>query len=114
MVLLPPSTAKVCPVMNDAPSEARNAMVSATSLTSPTRPMACVVLLCSKNFSYLSKWHKYHGTRLSNSFCLRFVAHASSLVDLRDDDTGVDRVHADALGRQLESGSPVKGYFLNP
>ena len=53
MVLLPPSTAKVWPVMKDAASEARKAMVEATSDTSPTLPMAWVVLQCSKKALYL-------------------------------------------------------------
>ena len=53
MVLLPPSTASVCPVMKEAASEARKAIVSATSETSPTRPMAWVVLLCSRKALYL-------------------------------------------------------------
>ena len=49
-----PSIARVWPVMKEAESEAKKAMVLATSSTVPTRPMACVVLLCSKNASYLS------------------------------------------------------------
>ena len=47
-MLRPPSTARVWPVMKDAASEARKAIVSATSFTSPTRPMAWVVLECSR------------------------------------------------------------------
>ena len=53
MMLLPPSMATVWPVMKEAPSEARKAIVSATSLTSPTLPMAWVVLQWSKKAAYL-------------------------------------------------------------
>ena len=71
IMLLPPSMARVCPVMKEAPGLARKATVSATwktkvvvlmtstlvlrvskvqtSCTVPGRPMAWVVLLCSRN-----------------------------------------------------------------
>jgi len=51
ITLLPPSIARVCPVMKEAPGLAKKATVSATSCTVPGRPMAWVVLLCSRNLA---------------------------------------------------------------
>ena len=47
----PPSMAYVAPVIQDARSEARNAISSAISSGCATRPSGCVVLLCSRNFA---------------------------------------------------------------
>ena len=38
---LPPSIARVCPVMKEAAGEARNTMVAATSCAVPGRPSGC-------------------------------------------------------------------------
>lgn len=50
MACLPPSTGRLAPVMNDASSDARNAIVLATSSGCPGLPRACVVLLLSRNY----------------------------------------------------------------
>ncbi|KZS17946.1 Uncharacterized protein APZ42_015968 [Daphnia magna] len=50
----PPSTGSVTPVMNEASSEARNAIALATSSAVPGRPRACVVFECSKKLAYAS------------------------------------------------------------
>ena len=49
MAWRPPSTGMLTPVMYDESSDAKNAMVLATSIGSPTRPKAWVVFECSKN-----------------------------------------------------------------
>ena len=49
MACLPPSTGIVAPVINEALSDARNAITEATSSGSPYRPRACVSLQCSRN-----------------------------------------------------------------
>ena len=45
----PPSTGTVAPVMKEAASDARNAMVDATSSGCPGRPSGCVSFECSRN-----------------------------------------------------------------
>ena len=52
MACLPPSTGSVTPVMNDAASDAKNAMALATSMASPGRPRACVLFECSRKRWY--------------------------------------------------------------
>ena len=44
----------VSPVIQPASLDAKNAIKSATSRASPTRPNGCVVLLCSKKREYAS------------------------------------------------------------
>lgn len=46
---LPPSTGTLTPVINEALSDARKAMVLATSSTCPGRPNGCVVLDFTRN-----------------------------------------------------------------
>lgn len=46
---LPPSTGICAPVIKDESSDARKAIVLATSDTSPGLPRACVVFVLSKN-----------------------------------------------------------------
>jgi hypothetical protein len=49
VTLLPPSTANVCAVIKDASSEAKKAIVLATSSTLPCLPIGCVFLqFCMK------------------------------------------------------------------
>ena len=86
ITLLPPSIARVCPVMKEAPGLAKKATVSATwednkggdigihwqrclcyivlkvktSCTVPGRPMAWVVLLCSRNLSICNHQNQQH------------------------------------------------------
>ena len=64
MMLRPPSIAIVWPVMKDAESDARKAIIAATSSTLPTRPIAWVVLQCSKNAAYL---------KLQSNNCVRLI-----------------------------------------
>ena len=52
MAWRPPSTGIDAPVMNDESSEARNAMVRATSSGWPGLPNACVSLLRSRNWKH--------------------------------------------------------------
>lgn len=57
----PPSTGSCAPVMKEASSEARKAMVWATSSAFPGRPSGCVWLLLSKNYNGILKmihWNK--------------------------------------------------------
>lgn len=51
MAWRPPSTGSVTPVQKEERSEARNSTASATSSGSPTRPIACVVVLRSRNYT---------------------------------------------------------------
>lgn len=46
----PPSTNKICPVINDASSDAKNATAWAMSAGSPTRPIGCFDFWISKNW----------------------------------------------------------------
>ena len=56
--VLPPSMAKICPVMKDALFEAKNTMTPETSSGVPTRPIGCIVLACSRNILYLCEKKK--------------------------------------------------------
>ena len=51
-MVLPPSTARIVPVIKLAESAARKAIASATSLGCPIRPSACVVSLCFTKAAY--------------------------------------------------------------
>lgn len=52
----PPSQGKLAPVIKLAASLAKNTIASAISVACPGRPMACVVLECSKNLAYASSF----------------------------------------------------------
>lgn len=56
---LPPSTGRVAPVMKEESSDAKNAILLATSSGFPGLPRACVALLLSMNCrENMAKYHK--------------------------------------------------------
>ena len=79
MILLPPSMARVWPVMKEAALEARKAIVEATSSTVPTLPMACVVLQCSKNPWYLVNKGKFNYLNDQSNFYELFCCFFKTL-----------------------------------
>ena len=78
MTCLPPSTWIKSPVINEAASEAKKAIVLATSSTVPGLPSACVFLQCSRNYMTKSHMNIAH-EKIRSVYCTTLDVHNATV-----------------------------------
>ena len=104
----PPSTGNVAPVMNEAWSEAKNAIVCATSWANPGRPSGWVSWLRRRNWIFakqekFSQWNENQRLFQIQNLFVHFGRHSTSFLQFSDDDsrTGENREAREMLSSKF-------------